>query len=132
MKTTFANDTSPWAHLTVPNVSKKAKEKSLPPRQKPSQVVEKAPNVMPAAKLEVKDIGLAIVNDKPKPRRVIKSKYDDLFSKLKPGQAIKCSPRDAHAIANAMRAWHRRRNLGWSTAMTEDYGDGYARVFRTK
>jgi hypothetical protein len=134
IKTTFAG-LNPWAGLSVKNASRTAKEGKLAPKKKPPTTIEKAPNKVKGSKsLAVLDqIGtVEITNDKPKKRIQKPSKYEEVFKKLQPGQSVKCEPRHAHAIANAMRSWQRRRNLDWTTAITLDYGDGFARVFRVK
>lgn len=128
MQSSFAGGVSPWAHLHVPSTRKEAKEKPMAPRKKPEQ----APAI-PGHNSDLPDPeGMEIVTAKPRPRQLPPSKYESIFEVLKPGQAIKCKTEHAHAVANAMRSWQKRRNLGWKTAMTLDYGDGMARVFRVK
>jgi hypothetical protein len=119
LKTTFAGK-SPWAGL-VP------KPKAAPkPIERPKMTPKKTSN---QAKFP-DPVSLEIVSDQPKKRVAPVSKYESIFANLKPGQAIKCEQRHAHAVCNAMRGWQKRRGLKWKTAMTLDYGDGYARVFR--
>lgn len=36
-------------------------------------------------------------------------KYDLLFSKMKPGQCIKCEPDETQRLSNALRTWIKRR-----------------------
>lgn len=109
-KTTFFAGLSPWAGLAEPEPTPKTKAK--PKRQEP------APDM------------LEIANDPPKKRPAPVSKYEQVFSKLQPGQCIKCETRHTHAVTNALRSWQKRRGLKWQTKMTLDYGDGFGRVWR--
>ncbi len=60
---------------------------------------------MPRRHVEVNIDNLKIVDDKYQGRKVHKGKYDDLFGKMKYGQAVSCPSADAQKIANAMRDW---------------------------
>lgn len=52
------------------------------------------------------DLGnLKIVDEEYQGRRIQKGKYDDLFGKMKYGQAVSCPSADTQKIANAMRDW---------------------------
>lgn len=44
-------------------------------------------------------------------RSVPEGKYDAIFSKLKPGQCIKCESGESQTITNAMRKWLSNRKL---------------------
>ena len=48
---------------------------------------------------------LKIVDDKYQGRKIQKGKYDDIFGKMKYGQAVSCPSEKAQTIANAMRDW---------------------------
>ncbi len=48
---------------------------------------------------------LKIVDEEYQGRRIQKGKYDDLFGKMKYGQAVSCPSADTQKIANAMRDW---------------------------
>ena len=65
---------------------------------------------MPRQHTNVDLTQLKIVDDKYQGRKIQKGKYDDLFSKMKYGQAVSCPSADAQKIANAMRDWLVRVN----------------------
>lgn len=52
---------------------------------------------------------LEIVNDPlPAARAKIGLKYEAIFAKMKPGQAIKCKPEEAGKIGHALNTWLKR------------------------
>jgi hypothetical protein len=53
---------------------------------------------------------LKIANDPLPPTRTVpKSKYDELFSQLKPGQCIVCQPQQASRVGSALKKWLENR-----------------------
>ena len=62
----------------------------------------------PRIKVSAED--LKIVDEKYQGRKIQKGKYDDVFGKMKYGQAISTASEKTQTIANAMRDWLRRVN----------------------
>lgn len=61
----------------------------------------------PVAGMEYADIDSMQITDDPITSRtnIGGDKYSPLFAKMKPGQSIKCHPKDAPKVAGAMRKW---------------------------
>lgn len=72
---------------------------------------------------------ITICSDPVISRRIIKSKFNDLFDRLKCGQCLKVKPIDAPKVANAMRDWIKAGNRGGKVSHVSDYGDGMGRVW---
>ena len=53
---------------------------------------------------------LKIVDEQYQGRRIARGKYDDVFGKLKHGQAVSCPSAETQKIANALRDWLKRHN----------------------
>lgn len=66
----------------------------------------------------------------PEHRTVIGSKYDAVFSNLKPGQALKCPPGAAPGkLATSLRKFIEKRGMNCDIKTMSDYGDGFGRVW---
>ncbi len=108
MNTAFVNRRNPWTgqHVTKTN--------------KP---------ISPAQHIDLGD--LSICSDPiPEHRKLVGSKYDELFAKLKPGEAIKCPPGAAPArIATSLRKYLERNKIAADIRTCADYGDGKGRVW---
>lgn len=58
------------------------------------------------------------------------NKYDELFSKLAIGQAIKCEPSEVGRIGNAMRQWFDKKGIDAAVKSMKHYpDDGKGRVW---
>ena len=74
---------------------------------------------------------LQIVDDPVQVNRAtVSAKYDELFSKLKPGQAIKCQPDEAGKIGNALNTWLKKHSKPGTVKTCRRYEtDGLGRVW---
>lgn len=74
---------------------------------------------------------LQISSDPLPTRRVTAGgKYTALFSKLKPGQCIKCPTGTAGRLGQALRKWIESNKSGFGVSVTERYEtDGLGRVW---
>ena len=61
--------------------------------------------------------------------RVRASKYDEIFSKLKPGSALVCEPKEAGRIAQTLRKWLQARNMPYTITQSAHCPDGRGRVW---
>lgn len=77
------------------------------------------------------DIKSLVIVDDPLPdrKRAPKFKYDEVFKRMKFGQAIKCKPSEVGKVDQALRGYLRRHNVDGRVKSTKDYGDGLARVW---
>lgn len=73
---------------------------------------------------------LEICDDAPLPSRARPGrKYGPVFSKLKPGQCIKCEPNQAPTLATALKKWITDKKLPCIVRATSRYSDGKGRVW---
>lgn len=74
---------------------------------------------------------LEIVTDPlPVTRATVTAKYEELFSKLKPGQAIKCQPDEAGKIGHALNTWLAKKGKAGTVKTCRRYEtDGLGRVW---
>ena len=105
MQTQFVNRTNPWT------------------RQKMTK------QNTPMTSLSLAD--LSIRSDPlPTTRHQPEGKYTAIFSKLKPGQCIKCPTGTASRLGQALRKWIEANKLGHRVSATETYeADGQGRVW---
>lgn len=110
MATQFAGGVNPWSGV----------KQSAKPKQKRNLVC-------------VDVSTLQIVNDPMPTRRIsIGLKYEGVFSKLKPGQAVKCQPDEAPKICNALSSWLKkkgRRDQYHIRSVSRYETDGLGRVW---
>lgn len=65
-----------------------------------------APKIRPAKNQSVEADLITIGDDEFPNRRVLpEGKYAHLFNRMKPGQCLKCEPKEALALASALRKW---------------------------
>lgn len=100
-KTAFAGS-NPFAAL----VDAKPKEKAQPQATKTKRQLDIAPT-----RIEVNGM---YISDDPRPtlRGFASSKYDKLFSALKPGQCIVCESKNMNPTRNALQKWMEVRYPG--------------------
>ncbi len=105
MQTQFFNKTNPWTQQKMTKANK------------------------PAMSLQLSD--LSISSDPLPTRRANPAgKYTEIFSKLKPGQCIKCPKGTAGRLGQALRKWIDQNNTGQRVSSTENYpADGAGRVW---
>ena len=73
---------------------------------------------------------LEICNDAPLDGRARPEwKYGPVFSRLKPGQCIKCEPNQAPTLATALKKWVVDKKLPCVVRATSRYTDGKGRVW---
>lgn len=65
----------------------------------------------------------------PEARKSVGSKYDAIFSKMKPGKAIKCPAGAAARLSGQLRKYVERNGMQCDIKTTDDYGDGFGRVW---
>lgn len=85
----------------------------------------------PAKRAEIEIGQLEICGDPlPASRSSPGAKYVPLFTRLKPGQAIKCKPEECTRIAHAMRKWITQNELPYIMRLQVRYhADGQGRVW---
>lgn len=84
------------------------KPAAWPPAGKPTgEHPMTRPRRKATAPAQYADIDTMVITDDPitKQTNTGGDKYSPLFAKMKPGQAIKCHPKDAPKVAGAMRKW---------------------------
>ena len=110
LKTTFANGVNPFAQLNS----------LVAPKEAP---IEKTSSQLSAE--------MCIIDELPPPRITHACKYDVWFSKLKPGQAIKCKNEDVHVFADGLRRRAKASKEKWKLATIKKHpSDGMGRVYR--
>jgi len=73
---------------------------------------------------------LKIETGPPPTKQYTRSKYDPLFNKLKPDQAVVCERDEAEKVAQALRAFlDKTDKKGFVKTFKLSYEDGKARVF---
>lgn len=75
---------------------------------------------------------LQIVDEPYNPDRRVVSKYEEFFSSIKPGQAIKCRSEDTVRVKNSLQKWlDLRGKTGWLFVRYKktDASDGMGRVW---
>lgn len=65
----------------------------------------------------------------PGMKRNTGSKYEEVFTKLKPGQCVVCSPDDTNRISAALRKYHENRNAHPIVRSIAKCEDGKGRVW---
>ena len=128
-QTKFADGKSPW--IGTPWVRKEidmhTKEVSFKPVE---------PLVVPKPKKAEKPIDvskLVITNDPVQNRRIVGSKYDDVFNKLTFGHCIVCQPHEAARIGATLGKWLKERNRPGKIKCVSHYErDGKGRVWLLK
>lgn len=82
-------------------------------------------------KVDSIDVDLLVIENTPMPSQVRRSnnKYEPIFSKLKPGQCIRCEPSERNSIANALRKWVERKGLECTVRGIDRCEDGHGRVW---
>jgi hypothetical protein len=114
-KTTFANGVNPFAQLNSLVAPLKAAPASKPVKENTRTQI----------------IDVCIIDEVPPPKLGPVNKYDGFFTKLKPGQAIKCDPKDVHRIADGLRRRAKVAGVDWKLATIKKHpSDGMGRVYR--
>lgn len=111
-KTTFAGTNNPFTGTAI-----KTTERTPERKKRPCKTV---------------DIhSLQIVDDPVQVNRAtVSAKYGELFSKMKPGQAIKCQPDEAGKIGHALNTWLKKRGIPGNVKTCRRYeADGLGRVW---
>lgn len=63
-------------------------------------------------------------------KRLVATKYDATFAKLRPGQSVKCDSKMAPRISTALRKWlEKRGRTDVVVRMVSRHDDGYGRVY---
>ena len=80
------------------------------------------------------DVKSLVIVDDPLPdrKRAPKFKYDEVFKKMKVGQAIKCKTIEVAKVDQALRGYLKRHEVAGRVKSTKDYGDGLGRVWLLK
>lgn len=91
----------------------------------PFRKYDKVPNKTQVSNMYISD------DPRPKLRGYASSKYDSLFSQIKPGQCIVCEPENMNATRNALQKWVEVRYPGkYAVRGLSNYPlDGKARVW---
>lgn len=79
--------------------------------------------------MEINANELTIVNDTMPSRRMVKSKYHDVFEAMQQGQRIVCPPGTAARIATQYRKWLAQRDIKAEVRAFERCDDGKGGVW---
>jgi len=74
---------------------------------------------------------LRVEHNQPLPTgvRLVKSKYDELFSQLKAGSCVVCESEEINRISNALRKYLQTRNKPLMVRAVTRCDDGHGRVW---
>jgi hypothetical protein len=72
---------------------------------------------------------IKITTDKPKKRKPVSFKYENIFTQLAIGKSIACLPEDCDKLGQALRDYIRRNELDWTVRVQTRYTKTSGRVF---
>lgn len=74
---------------------------------------------------------IEITNDPLPPKKIIQSKYADIFKRMRFGQRIKCPPEAVDAVRAALEKHLKTMDSKAIVKSVKNYGDGYGGVWAT-